>query len=77
MTFGTQDELAEEKGPPWAGGPWTEDMRGTEMPGISAFLQVDGEVFHMYSMYGRGIEESTFTTAGVPRPAASSSRKYP
>jgi predicted dithiol-disulfide oxidoreductase (DUF899 family) len=41
----------------WTGGPWTEDMRGTEMPGISAFLRVGEEVFHTYSTYGRGIEE--------------------
>ncbi|WP_328471040.1 DUF899 domain-containing protein [Actinoplanes sp. NBC_00393] len=40
-----------------AGGGWTADMRGTEMPGISAFLQVGGEVFHTYSTFGRGIEE--------------------
>ncbi|MGH3464124.1 MAG: DUF899 family protein [Kribbellaceae bacterium] len=42
---------------PDAGVPWTEDMRGTEMPGISAFLRVGEEVFHTYSAYGRGIEE--------------------
>jgi hypothetical protein len=36
---------------------WTEDMNDSELPGISAFLQVDGEVFHTYSTYGRGIEE--------------------
>jgi len=49
-------ELA-EAGTPWTGGPWTPDMRGTEMPGISAFLRVGDEVFHTYSTYGRGIEE--------------------
>ncbi len=27
------------------------------MPGISAFLRVDEEVFHTYSTYGRGIQE--------------------
>ena len=32
-------------------------MRGTEMPGISAFLRVGEEVFHTYATYGRGIEE--------------------
>jgi predicted dithiol-disulfide oxidoreductase (DUF899 family) len=51
LYFRTEAELAE------AGTPWTEDMRGTEMPGISAFLRVDGEVFHTYSTYGRGIEQ--------------------
>jgi predicted dithiol-disulfide oxidoreductase (DUF899 family) len=38
-----------------AGTPWTEDMRG-DWPAISAFLQVDGEVYHTYSTYGRGID---------------------
>ena len=56
LHFRTVPELA-EAGTPWTAGPWTEDMRGTEMPGISTFLQVDGEVFHTYSTYGRGIEE--------------------
>ena len=32
-------------------------MNDSELPGISAFLQVDGEVFHTYSTFGRGIEE--------------------
>jgi predicted dithiol-disulfide oxidoreductase (DUF899 family) len=36
--------------------PWSEDLRG-DWPGISAFLQTDGEVFHTYSTFGRGIEE--------------------
>ena len=52
LFFRTQAELA-DIGTPWTSGPWTEDMRGTEMPGISTFLQV----FHTYSTYGRGIEE--------------------
>jgi predicted dithiol-disulfide oxidoreductase (DUF899 family) len=39
-----------------AGMPWTESMRG-DWPGISAFVQVNGEVFHTYSTFGRGIEE--------------------
>jgi hypothetical protein len=26
--------------------PWTESMRGEEIPGISAFLRVGDEVFH-------------------------------
>ena len=31
-------------------------MRG-DWPGISVILRVDGEVFHTYSTFGRGIEE--------------------
>jgi predicted dithiol-disulfide oxidoreductase (DUF899 family) len=49
--FRTEAELAE------AGTPWTDEMNGEEMPGISAFLRVEDEVFHTYSTYGRGIEE--------------------
>ncbi|MGJ6963466.1 DUF899 domain-containing protein [Streptosporangium sp. G11] len=56
LHFRTEAELAED-GTPWTGGPWTESMRGTELPGISAFLRVGEEVFHTYSTYGRGIEE--------------------
>jgi predicted dithiol-disulfide oxidoreductase (DUF899 family) len=56
LHFRTEAELA-EVGTPWTGGGWTEDMRGTEMPGISAFLRVGDEVFHTYSTFGRGIEE--------------------
>jgi predicted dithiol-disulfide oxidoreductase (DUF899 family) len=48
--FRTEAELAE------AGTPWTEEMRGEEVPGISAFLRVGDEVFHTYSTYGRGID---------------------
>jgi predicted dithiol-disulfide oxidoreductase (DUF899 family) len=37
-----------------------ESMRDSEqpydMPGQSCFLQVDGQVFHTYSVYGRGLE---------------------
>jgi hypothetical protein len=54
--FRTEAELA-EAGVPWTGGPWTESMRGEEMPEIGAFLRVGDEVFHTYSTYGRGIEE--------------------
>jgi predicted dithiol-disulfide oxidoreductase (DUF899 family) len=46
-----RDELAETEE------PWTEDMNGSELPGLSAFLRVGDEVFHTYSTYGRGIEE--------------------
>ncbi len=56
LHFRTEDELA-ETGTPWTGGPWVEDMNGSELPGISAFLRVDDEVFHTYSTFGRGIEE--------------------
>jgi predicted dithiol-disulfide oxidoreductase (DUF899 family) len=34
-----------------------------EWPGISTFLQVDGEVFHTYSTFDRGIEEFHY---GIP-----------
>jgi predicted dithiol-disulfide oxidoreductase (DUF899 family) len=58
LHFRTQAELAEEgKGVPWTGGPWQQEIRGAELPGISAFLRVGDEVFHTYSTYGRGIEE--------------------
>jgi predicted dithiol-disulfide oxidoreductase (DUF899 family) len=56
LHFRTEAELA-EAGTPWTGGPWTESMRGTELPGISAFLRDGDDVFHTYSTYGRGIEE--------------------
>jgi predicted dithiol-disulfide oxidoreductase (DUF899 family) len=39
-----------------AGMPWTDSLRG-DWPGISAFLQADGVVYHTYSTFGRGIEE--------------------
>jgi predicted dithiol-disulfide oxidoreductase (DUF899 family) len=57
LDFRTEAELAE------AGTPWTESMRGTEIPGISAFLRVGDEVFHTYSTYGRGIEQFHY---GIP-----------
>ena len=56
LHFRDESELA-EAGTPWTGGPWTDDMNGDELPGISAFLRVGDEVFHTYSTYGRGIEE--------------------
>ena len=56
LHFKTQADL-DELGTPWDGKPWTKEMRGTEMPGISAFLRVGDEVFHTYSTFGRGIEE--------------------
>jgi predicted dithiol-disulfide oxidoreductase (DUF899 family) len=56
LHFRTEAELA-EVGTPWTGGPWTESMRGAELPGISAFLRIGEEVFHTYSTYGRGIEQ--------------------
>jgi predicted dithiol-disulfide oxidoreductase (DUF899 family) len=48
--YRTEAELAQTKM------PWTKDLRG-DWPGISAFLQVNGEVFHTYSTFGRGVEE--------------------
>jgi predicted dithiol-disulfide oxidoreductase (DUF899 family) len=44
-------------GTPWTGGAWTDDMNGSELPGISAFLRVGHDVYHTYSTFGRGIEE--------------------
>jgi hypothetical protein len=38
-----------------AGMPWRESMRG-DWPGINAFLQTDGEVYHTDSTYGRCID---------------------
>ncbi|WP_334150484.1 DUF899 domain-containing protein [Microbacterium sp.] len=56
LHFRDESELA-HAGTPWTGGPWTEAMRGEEVPGISVFLRVDDEIFHTYSTFGRGIEE--------------------
>jgi predicted dithiol-disulfide oxidoreductase (DUF899 family) len=56
LHFRTEAELA-KAGTPWTSGPWTERMRGEELPGISAFLRIEEQVFHTYSTYGRGIEE--------------------
>jgi predicted dithiol-disulfide oxidoreductase (DUF899 family) len=44
-------------------GPRTESTPGEELPGISAFLRVGGEVFHTYSTYDRGIEQFHY---GIP-----------
>lgn len=56
LHFRDETELA-HAGTPWTGGPWTEAMRGEEVPGISVFLRVDEDIFHTYSTFGRGIEE--------------------
>jgi predicted dithiol-disulfide oxidoreductase (DUF899 family) len=56
LHFRDEAELA-TAGVPWTGGPWEPSMRGTEMPGISAFLRDGDDVFHTYSTFGRGIEE--------------------
>ena len=56
LHFRDESELA-TAGVPWTGGPWTEALRGTEMPGLSCFLRVGDEVFHTYSTFGRGLEE--------------------
>jgi predicted dithiol-disulfide oxidoreductase (DUF899 family) len=52
----TEAELA-RTGTPWTAGAWSPAMRGTEMPGLSAFLRVGDDVFHTYSTFGRGLEE--------------------
>jgi predicted dithiol-disulfide oxidoreductase (DUF899 family) len=62
LHFRTEAELA-EAGTPWTGEAWTEDMRGTEMPGVSAFLRVGDDVYHTYSTFGRGIEQFHY---GIP-----------
>jgi predicted dithiol-disulfide oxidoreductase (DUF899 family) len=56
LHFRTEADLA-IAGTPWTGGSWTDDMNGTEVPGISTFLRVGDAVFHTYSTFGRGIEE--------------------
>jgi predicted dithiol-disulfide oxidoreductase (DUF899 family) len=56
LHFRTEADLA-LAGTPWTGGSWTDDMNGTEVPGISTFLRVGDDVFHTYSTFGRGIEE--------------------
>jgi predicted dithiol-disulfide oxidoreductase (DUF899 family) len=56
LHFRTEADLA-IAGTPWTGGSWTDDMNGTEVPGLSAFLRVGDDVFHTYSTFGRGIEE--------------------
>ena len=40
-----------------------QETEFTEMPGYSCFLREGGEVFHTYSVYGRGTEYvgSTYT----------------
>ncbi|MDX2969403.1 DUF899 domain-containing protein [Kribbella solani] len=56
LHFRTREELANQKGTPWTDGPWTADMNGEEMPGISTFVRAGEEVFHTYSTFGRGLE---------------------
>ena len=56
LHFRDEAELA-TAGTPWTGGPWSEDMNGTEMPGLSAFLRVGQDIYLTYSTFGRGIEE--------------------
>lgn len=33
-----------------------QPARGADMPGVSVFLRDDGDVFHTYSTYGRGLD---------------------
>jgi predicted dithiol-disulfide oxidoreductase (DUF899 family) len=47
--------------------PWSVDLRG-DWPGISAFLQTDGKVFHTYSTFGRWIEEEWAEPKGRATP---------
>jgi predicted dithiol-disulfide oxidoreductase (DUF899 family) len=49
--YRTEEELAA------AGTPWSPSMRG-EWPGLSAFLRVGDRVFHTYSTFGRGLEQT-------------------
>lgn len=56
LHYRDEKELA-VSGTPWTGGPWSADMNGTEMPGISAFLRLGEDVYHTYSTFGRGIEQ--------------------
>jgi predicted dithiol-disulfide oxidoreductase (DUF899 family) len=65
LNFRTETELAQAQsaGPSQAEGKsWTESLRG-DWPAISAFLQVDGTVYHTYSTFGRGIEPFHY---GIP-----------
>ena len=51
LFFRTEAELAA------AGNAVDAEHARRRVPGISAFLRVDDEVFHTYSTFGRGIEE--------------------
>ncbi len=44
-----------------AGMPWTPNLRG-DWPGISAFLRDGDTVYHTYSAFARGIEQSGCTS---------------
>ena len=56
LHFRNEHELA-ERGTPWGGGPWTETMRDTEVPGISVFLRDGPDTYLTYQTFGRGIEQ--------------------
>lgn len=59
LHFKTHAEL-EVSGTPWSGGqpkPWSSDLNGTEMPGISVFLRDGEDVYFTYNTFGRGIEQ--------------------
>lgn len=59
LHFKTKEQL-EQTGTPWSKEdpqPWTPDLNGTEMPGLSVFLRVGDEVFLTYNTFGRGIEK--------------------
>ncbi len=56
LHFRDEAELA-ARGTPWDGAPWSEALRGMEMPGLSTFLRVDDDVYLTYATFGRGIEQ--------------------
>lgn len=59
LHFKTTEDL-EKTGTPWTKDdpqPWSSDLNGTEMPGLSVFLRVDNEIFLTYNTFGRGIEQ--------------------
>lgn len=55
LHFRNEAELG-RTGVPWTDQPWSPDLRGTEMPGVSVFLRVDDEIHLTYATFGRGIE---------------------
>jgi predicted dithiol-disulfide oxidoreductase (DUF899 family) len=59
LHFKTEAEL-KVTGTPWSGDepqPWSPDLNGTEMPGISVFLRDGEDVYFTYNTFGRGIEQ--------------------
>ncbi|HEX3731354.1 MAG TPA: DUF899 domain-containing protein [Mycobacteriales bacterium] len=56
LNFRTEAELAQ------AGTPWSSARRG-DYPGISAFLRDGDDVYHTYSTFARGLEQTGGTSA--------------